>query len=81
MPRELSESDRQQFKSKFYKLADAVKPIVGAHPEYETHNIGGLIRNSLTAEYLNLYFEYSAAQDLVQGFSLQLLEDLFLYNV
>lgn len=30
---------------------------------------------------MNLYFEYSAAQDLVSGFSLQVLEDLFLYNV
>ena len=46
-----------------------MKPIVGAHTEFDTHNIGGIIRDSQTAEYLNLYFEYSSAKDLVTGFS------------
>ena len=73
MPQEVPSAERDEFKHKFYRLADAVKPIVGAHTEFETHNIGGIIRDSQTAEYLNLYFEYSSAKELVEGFSNQLL--------
>ena len=81
MPRELPQQERDKFKSKFYKLADAAKPLVGSHPIHETHNHGGFIRDSEFAEYLNLYFEFSSAQDLVAGFSFQLMNDLFLYNI
>lgn len=33
------------------------------------------------AEYLNFYFSYTSAENLVAGFAFQLMNDLFLYNV
>ena len=36
--------------------------------------------DSSFASLFNLYFTYDNAQDLVAGFSYQLLNDLFLYN-
>jgi hypothetical protein len=62
-------------------IEPAIHPIVGAHPEFNTSTgIGNFVRNSVFADFLNLHFTYSSAQDLVAGFAFQLLNDLALYN-
>lgn len=92
MPRDVDENGRAVFKKKFYKLADrakdpaddfmkSLKPVVGNHPAYNVFEYGGLIRKSIYADYLNLYFEYTSAENLVAGFAFQLMNDLFLYNI
>ena len=90
IPREVQEHERKAFIGKFHRLANKVKevttflpshPIVASHPHYDNFEFGGLIRDSIYADYFNLYFTYAGAQDLVAGFSFQLLNDLFLYNI
>ena len=92
IPREIEGENRDVFKKKFFKLADKAKssavelqnrvtPIVGNHPAYQVFDYGSLIRQSIYADYLNLYFSYTSAENLVAGFAFQLMNDLFLYNI
>jgi hypothetical protein len=89
IPHSVHEEAREKFTKKFLDLAGRTKdlvepvlhPIVMGHPKYNTSaGTGQFVRNSIFADFLNLHFTYNSAQDLVAGFSFQLLNDLALYN-
>jgi hypothetical protein len=70
-PDGLSSQEQDLLTTKLQKL-DARFPIV--------EQTGGFIRESNISKYIDLEFTYQSAQDLVFGYSVQLLNEIFLFN-
>lgn len=70
-PEGLSSEQKDLLTTKLQKL-DTRFPIV--------EQTGGFIRESNISKYIDLEFTYQSAQDLVFGYSVQLLNEIFLFN-